>query len=92
MKVQHDREVDAIYIEFSDVKPLHGIDVPGLKGVSVDVDEGGRIVGIEILNASERLGGRINELSFEDLVSEQSSSLALPDYSAKRKAGSRKAS
>jgi uncharacterized protein YuzE len=92
MKVQHDREADALYIEFSEVRPLHGIDVPGLEGVSEDIDENGRLIGIEILDASRRLGGGLSKLSFEDLVSEQTSTLALPDYAAKRKTASRKAS
>lgn len=54
MKISYDKEVDALYIHLRDVKPSHGVDVE--EGVTVDVDEEGHIVGIEILDASERLG------------------------------------
>ncbi|MBI4232973.1 MAG: DUF2283 domain-containing protein [Chloroflexi bacterium] len=54
MKIEYDKEVDALYILLRDVKPADTMDVE--EGVTIDLDEEGHIVGIEILDATERLG------------------------------------
>jgi len=54
MRIEYDREVDALYIRLREVKPKDTKDV--LEGVTIDLDSQGRIVGIEILDAAERLG------------------------------------
>ena len=54
MKIEYDREVDALYILLRDVEPTDTADIE--EGVTVDLDRDGHIVGIEILDASERLG------------------------------------
>ena len=93
MKVQHDREADALYIELSSVKPQHGLDVEGVPGLSVDLDDAGRIVGIEILDVSKRLDpSTLAELSFEDLVAGQSGTITLNGVSTRTKSSTRKAS
>jgi uncharacterized protein YuzE len=93
MKVQHDREADAIYIEVSSARPDHGIDVPGLPGISVDVDNAGRIVGIEILDVSKTIDpSGVRELSFEDLVSGEVGKIVLGSLSSKGEATARKVS
>lgn len=53
MKIEYSREVDALYIKLRDAKIADSIDIE--EGVTVDLDEGRHIVGIEILDASERL-------------------------------------
>jgi uncharacterized protein YuzE len=54
MILTYDKEVDALYIQLRNVKPSHGVDIE--EGVTVDLDDNGHIVGIEILDAAERLG------------------------------------
>ena len=54
MKVNYDKEVDALYILLRDAKPVDTRDVE--EGVTIDMDENGHIVGIEILDATEKLG------------------------------------
>ena len=54
MKIEYDREVDALYIQLRDARPARALDVE--EGVTIDVDAQGHIIGIEILDASERLG------------------------------------
>ena len=54
MKIEYDREVDALYILLKEVEPANTRDLE--EGVTIDVDEQGHIVGVEILDASERLG------------------------------------
>ncbi len=54
MKIEYDKEVDALYIRLREARPMDTMDVE--EGVTIDLDEAGHIVGIEILDASERLG------------------------------------
>lgn len=54
MKIVYDKEVDALYIRLREIKPTDTMDIE--EGVTVDLDKEGHIVGIEILDASERLG------------------------------------
>ena len=68
MKIQYDREADALYIELRKVKPHHNVDIDEAKGVSMDVDEKGHIVGIEILDASRLLGEELGRVTVEDLL------------------------
>jgi uncharacterized protein YuzE len=54
MKIEYDPEADALYIQVREaVHPKDNIDIE--EGVTVDVDEDGHIVGLEILDASVRL-------------------------------------
>lgn len=53
MKIEYDPEADALYIQVREARPDDNIDIE--EGVSVDVDENGHIVGLEILDASKRL-------------------------------------
>ena len=54
MKIEYDREADALYIQLRQVYPEDNVDIE--EGVTVDLDKEGHIVGIEILGASSRLG------------------------------------
>ena len=59
MKIEYDKEADALYIQFREASIEDNIDIE--EGVTVDLDEKKHIVGIEILDASKRL-------SLKDLV------------------------
>lgn len=52
MKVRYDETVDAAYIELSSKRPKGAVEIK--EGVVVHVANKDEIVGIEILNASER--------------------------------------
>ena len=54
MKVKYDREVDVIYVALSDENVFESDEEK--KGIILDYAADGRIVGIEILNASEQVG------------------------------------
>ena len=54
MRIEYDAEVDALYVQFKDVRPDDNVDVE--EGVTVDLDDEGHIVGLEVLDAAERLG------------------------------------
>jgi uncharacterized protein YuzE len=53
VKIEYDPEADALYIQIREAHPNDNIDIE--EGVTVDVDEHGHIVGLEILDASKRL-------------------------------------
>jgi len=53
MKVKYDKEVDVLYIKLNDT-PIAESDEEK-KGVIIDYDADGKIVSIEILNASKNL-------------------------------------
>ena len=53
MKVHYDEQVDAIYLSLGDEQPDGVIEIA--EGVNIDTTATGRIVGIEILRASEKL-------------------------------------
>jgi len=53
MKIFYDDQADAVYIQLSPLKPDGVLEVQ--KEINLDVTPDGKIVGIEILNASVRL-------------------------------------
>ena len=54
MRITYDPDVDAVYIMFGEATPADSHDV--MDGLTIDVDAGGRILGIEVLDARSRLG------------------------------------
>jgi uncharacterized protein YuzE len=59
LKIEYDREADALYIQLREADVEDNIDIE--EGITVDLDEKRHIVGIEILDASKKL-------SLKDLV------------------------
>ena len=53
MKLDYDKEVDALYIQFLNEKASETEEVE--PGIIVDFTKDGRVLGIEILNVSKRL-------------------------------------
>jgi uncharacterized protein YuzE len=53
MKVHYDAEVDAVYIKLGTQKPDGVVEIT--EGINLDTTSGNRIVGIEILNASQKM-------------------------------------
>ena len=54
MRIEYDKEADALYIVLRDVPGSDSKDLE--EGVTIDLDGEGHIVGLEVLDASERLG------------------------------------
>jgi uncharacterized protein YuzE len=53
MRVHYDDEVDALYLELGDEAPEGVVEIT--EGVNLDTTSRGRIVGIEILDASKKI-------------------------------------
>ncbi len=67
MIITYDSEVDALYIELRHVKATDSMDVE--EGVTIDLDDEGHIIGLEILDASERLGKeQLHNVTLKDLA------------------------
>lgn len=68
VKVEYDREADAVYVKLRDAPYDVSEDVA--ENVVIDFDGVGRIIGIEILNASKTLGDETLKrvLKAEDVV------------------------
>ena len=64
MKITYDPEVDALYAELRDAEPADSMDIE--EGVTADPDADGHIVGLEVLDAGERMGiGAMESISLE---------------------------
>jgi uncharacterized protein YuzE len=54
MKIKYDKETDILYVSFLDNKIVESNEQK--PGIIMDYDKEGNIVGLEILNASEKIG------------------------------------
>jgi uncharacterized protein YuzE len=55
MKSAYDAKVDALYLRWTDAKIAESDEVS--EGVILDYDSKGNVVGIEVLNASQKIKG-----------------------------------
>lgn len=70
MKIEYSKSVDALYIKLRTAKIVDSRDIE--EGVTVDLDENGHIVGLEILDASEKLNiSDLVNISIENLPLEK---------------------
>ena len=72
MRIEYDDEADALYILLKNSAPVDARDVGA--GVTADFDEQGHIVGLEVLDAAEKLGlESILTVTIDTLLAEQPS-------------------
>ncbi len=70
MKIEYSKDSDALYIRLREATIADSRDIE--EGVTVDLDEKGHIVGIEILDASEKMElSDIMNISIENLPIEK---------------------
>lgn len=70
MKIEYDKEADALYIQLKEAYVDDNIDIE--EGVTIDLDEKKHIVGIEILDASKKLSLKdIVNITIENLPIEK---------------------
>ncbi len=69
MKIEYDQEVDALYIRVQEKYVARTQEIAD--GVNIDFDEEGKLIGLEILDATERYPrADIFNLSTENLILE----------------------
>ena len=70
MKIEYSKDIDALYIKIREAKVADSVDIE--EGVTVDLDEKGHIVGVEILDASEKMDlSDLVNISIENLPVEK---------------------
>jgi uncharacterized protein YuzE len=70
LKIEYDKEADALYIQLREAYVDDNIDVE--EGITVDLDEKRHVVGIEILDVSKKLSLRdIVNITIENLPIEK---------------------
>ncbi|MBI4706963.1 MAG: DUF2283 domain-containing protein [Candidatus Omnitrophica bacterium] len=70
MKIEYSKSVDALYIRLREARIVDSMDIE--EGVTADLDEKGHIVGLEILDASEKLDiSDLVNISIENLPLEK---------------------
>lgn len=67
MKIEYDKEVDALYIRIQEKDGARTQEVSD--GVNLDFDDKGRLIGLEVLSASKRYSSSdIFNLSTKNLI------------------------
>lgn len=59
MKIEYDPERDLLYIYFADTEKKSAETVTIKPGVHADFDKEGKLIGIEVIDASELMGKKI---------------------------------
>jgi uncharacterized protein YuzE len=71
MKIEYDREVDALYIRIQEKVVSRTKEIE--EGINLDIDEDNKIIGLEIIGTTERYAQKdIFNLSTENLILEES--------------------
>ena len=52
MKIEYDRGIDALYIRLQEKCVCRTVEID--EGVNIDFDESGKLIGLEVLDATER--------------------------------------
>ena len=52
MKIEYDNQVDAIYIRLQEKYVTRTVEIED--GLNIDLDEDGKLIGLEVLDATER--------------------------------------
>jgi uncharacterized protein YuzE len=67
MKIEYDSEVDALYIRIQEKMVSHTKELE--EGINIDLDEKNKIIGLEIIGATERYDQKdIFNISTENLI------------------------
>ena len=71
MKIEYDKEVDALYIRIQEKEVSRTKEIE--EGINLDIDEDNKIIGLEIIGATERYEqSDILNISTENLILEKS--------------------
>jgi uncharacterized protein YuzE len=75
MRIEYDRDVDALYIYIQTRESCKTIEIQD--GLNIDLDQDGRLVGIEILDATKKYSmSDIFNLSTQHLILEEEMALS----------------
>ena len=70
MKIEYDNEIDALYIRLQEKDVERTVEIT--EGVNIDLDESGKLIGLEVLDAADRYSMTdIFNISIENLILEK---------------------
>lgn len=70
MRIEYDREIDALYIRLQEKYVARTLEIE--EGLNLDLDENGKLIGLEVLDATERYSlADIFNISTENLILEE---------------------
>jgi len=70
MKIEYDKEVDALYLRLQEKYVARTVQIE--EGLNLDLDEEGRLIGLEVLDATQRYSlADIFNISTENLILEK---------------------
>ena len=70
MKIEYDKQVDALYIRLQEKYVARTLEIE--EGLNLDLDEEGKLIGLEVLDATERYTlSDIFNISTENLILEE---------------------
>ncbi len=70
MKIEYDREVDALYVRLQEKYVARTIEIE--EGLNLDLDEDGKLIGLEVLDATEKYSlADIFNVATENLIFEK---------------------
>jgi uncharacterized protein YuzE len=70
MKIEYDKEVDALYIRIQEKEISQTKEIA--EGINLDIDKEGKLIGLEIIGATERYNLKdIFDISTENLILEE---------------------
>ena len=70
MKIEYDREVDALYVRLQEKYVVRTVELE--EGLNLDLDENGKLIWLEVLDATERYSlADIFNISTENLILEE---------------------
>jgi uncharacterized protein YuzE len=75
VKIEYDKEVDALYIRLQEAYVDRTVEIE--EGVNIDLDDNGKLIGIEVLDATERY-------SLADIFNISTENLVLEDHNLRR--------
>jgi uncharacterized protein YuzE len=70
MRIEYDKEVDALYVRLQEKYVARTVEVE--EGLNLDLDENGKLIGLEVLDATDRYSlADIFNISMENLILEK---------------------
>ena len=70
MRIEYDKEVDALYVRLQETYVARTVEIE--EGLNLDLDENGKLIGLEILDATERYSlADVFNISTENLILEK---------------------
>lgn len=70
MKIEYDRKIDALYIRLQEKHVSRTVEIE--EGLNIDFDEQGKLIGLEVLDATERYSLEdVFNISTENLILEE---------------------